>query len=100
MTLPPCHVMVTGHGGDGFLKFQDSEEISNFELADAFEQMHQKRRYNELLFLIDTCQAGSMLRPFYSPNIVGCGSSAVSEDSLSVSSLVDLLTWLCMFVCG
>lgn len=34
----------TGHGGNGFLKFQDSEEISNVELADAFEQMWQKRR--------------------------------------------------------
>lgn len=35
---------LTGHGGNGFLKFQDSEEISNVELADAFEQMWQKRR--------------------------------------------------------
>ena len=34
-----------GHGGDGFLKFQDAEEVSNIELADAFEQMWQKRRY-------------------------------------------------------
>jgi len=33
-----------GHGGNGFLKFQDSEEITNVELADAFEQMWQKRR--------------------------------------------------------
>lgn len=37
-------VCSTGHGGNGFLKFQDSEEISNVELADAFEQMWQKRR--------------------------------------------------------
>lgn len=37
-------VYMTGHGGDGFLKFQDSEEISSFELADAFEQMWQKQR--------------------------------------------------------
>ena len=34
-----------GHGGNGFLKFQDFEEIANVELADAFEQMWQKRRY-------------------------------------------------------
>ena len=33
-----------GHGGDGFLKFQDAEEISHVELADAFEQMWQKLR--------------------------------------------------------
>lgn len=98
-------VYMTGHGGDGFLKFQDSEEISNHELGDAFEQMWQKRRcvhtyvlflnaklcgfhllcrYNELLFIIDTCQAASMFRTFYSPNIVASGSSSVNEDSLSV----------------
>ena len=35
----------TGHGGDGFLKFQDAEEITSIELADAFEQMWQKQRY-------------------------------------------------------
>lgn len=28
----------------GFLKFQDSEEITNHELADAFEQMWEKQR--------------------------------------------------------
>ena len=33
-----------GHGGDGFLKFQDHEEISSAELADTFQQMWQKRR--------------------------------------------------------
>ena len=38
-----------------------------------------------MLFIIDTCQAASMFRPFYSPNIVATGSSSVSEDSLSVS---------------
>ena len=37
-------VYMTGHGGNEFLKFQDSEEISAFDLADAFEQMWQKKR--------------------------------------------------------
>jgi len=37
-------VLFPGHGGDGFLKFQDAEEITSVELADAFEQMWQKRR--------------------------------------------------------
>ena len=36
---------MTGHGGDEFLKFQDNEEISAFDIADAIEQMHEKRRY-------------------------------------------------------
>ena len=36
---------MTGHGGNEFLKFQDDEEISAFDIADAFEQMWQKKRY-------------------------------------------------------
>uniref|UniRef100_A0A8C5IJ92 GPI-anchor transamidase n=1 Tax=Junco hyemalis TaxID=40217 RepID=A0A8C5IJ92_JUNHY len=76
-------IYMTGHGGNGFLKFQDSEEITNVELADAFEQMWQKRRYNELLFIIDTCQGASMYERFYSPNIMALASSQVGEDSLS-----------------
>lgn len=37
-------IYLTGHGGDGFLKFQDSEEITSQEMADALEQMWQKQR--------------------------------------------------------
>jgi len=76
-------IYMTGHGGDGFLKFQDSEEITAVELADAFEQMWQKRRYNEVLLIVDTCQAESLSQKLYSPNILGIGSSKVGEDSLS-----------------
>jgi len=76
-------VYMTGHGGEGFLKFQDSEEITNIELADAFQQMWVKRRYNEVFFMIDTCQAASMFHKFYSPNILAVASSLVGEDSLS-----------------
>lgn len=39
-------IYLTGHGGDGFLKFQDSEEITSQEMADALEQMWQKQRYD------------------------------------------------------
>lgn len=75
---------VLGHGGDGFLKFQDNEEISDIELADAFQQMWEKKRYNQILFMIDTCQAASMYKKHYSPNIVSIASSQVGQDSYSV----------------
>lgn len=42
--------------------------------------------YNELLFIIDTCQGASMYERFYSPNIMALASSQVGEDSLSVSA--------------
>eukprot|EP01116_Phalansterium_solitarium_P025470 TRINITY_DN9765_c0_g1_i2.p1 TRINITY_DN9765_c0_g1~~TRINITY_DN9765_c0_g1_i2.p1 ORF type:complete len:377 (-),score=100.55 TRINITY_DN9765_c0_g1_i2:223-1353(-) len=83
-------VYMTGHGGDEFLKFQDNEEISSHDLADAFEQMHQKRRYRELMFMIDTCQANTMFTQFYSPSILAIGSSRLGENSYSHHSDPDL----------
>lgn len=58
-------------------------QVTSQELADAVEQMWQKRRYNEIFFIIDTCQAASMFDKFYSPGILSVASSLVGEDSLS-----------------
>jgi len=85
-------VYMTGHGGDEFLKFQDAEEISAFDIADAFEQMWEKRRYHEILFMIDTCQANTMYSKLYSPNILASGSSELDESSYSVHLLFGDLT--------
>jgi phosphatidylinositol glycan class K len=108
---------MTGHGGNEFLKFQDNEEISAFDIADAFEQMWEKKRfrlslfphwllglalhfgknrlidgafscsryrYNQILFMIDTCQANTMYTKFSSPNILATGSSELDQPSYSV----------------
>ncbi|GMG20245.1 unnamed protein product [Ambrosiozyma monospora] len=85
MTDQNSNIMIylTGHGGDEFLKFQDAEEISAFDLADAFEQMHEMKRYNEIMFMIDTCQANTMYSKIYSPNIISIGSSELHESSYS-----------------
>lgn len=77
---------MTGHGGDEFLKFQDAEEISAYDLADSFKQMSEKKRYNEILFMIDTCQANTMYSKINSTNILATGSSMLDESSYSVSS--------------
>ncbi|KAI0350818.1 hypothetical protein OH77DRAFT_1412400 [Trametes cingulata] len=76
-------IYMTGHGGNEFLKFQDSEEISAFDIADAVAQMWEKKRYNELFFMIDTCQANTMYSKFYSPNVLATGSSVIHENSYS-----------------
>ena len=67
----------------GGVTCQDSEEISSVELADAVEQMWQKRRYHELFYMVDTCQSESMFQLVYSPGVLAVGSSQVGEDSLS-----------------
>ncbi|EKX41480.1 hypothetical protein GUITHDRAFT_141965 [Guillardia theta CCMP2712] len=94
-------IYMTGHGGDEFLKFQDVEELSSRDIADAFAQMWEKERYNEILFMVDTCQAGTLANHLYSPNIFAVGSSQKGENSYSWGhddyiglSLVDRFTYV------
>ncbi|KAJ7531718.1 hypothetical protein O6H91_14G055900 [Diphasiastrum complanatum] len=79
------HVLLymTGHGGDEFLKFQDNEEIQSHDLADAIEQMHEKKRYKELLIMVDTCQAATLYSQIYSPGVLSVSSSKKGENSYS-----------------
>ena len=88
-------IYMTGHGGEGFLKFQDDNELSSVELADVVNQMWLRRRcvfidvlysdrYNEILLITDSCQAESMGSVVYSPNVITVGSSQIGEDSLAV----------------
>ncbi|KAF5092341.1 hypothetical protein D0Z00_004629 [Geotrichum galactomycetum] len=83
-------IYMTGHGGNEFLKFQDAEEIGAVDIADAFEQMSEKKRYNEILFMIDTCQANTMYTKFYSPNILAVGSSEIEQNSYSHHADLDV----------
>lgn len=48
-------------------------------------------RYNEMLFMIDTCQANTMYSKIMSPNILATGSSELGESSYSVSKV----NWTC-----
>lgn len=83
-------VYMAGHGGDEFLKFQDAEEITSLDLDDIFKQMWQKRRYNELLFVVDTCQAATLCEKVTAPNILCIGSSLKGENSYSHHTDADI----------
>lgn len=50
--------------------------------------------YNELFFMVDTCQAASLYEKFTSPNVLAVASSLVGEDSLSVSAINQPDYWL------
>ena len=75
---------MTGHGGDNFMKFRNVEEVSAHDLSTAFQNMWLQKRYREILFIIDTCQAASMFSLFKAPNIYAISSSKVGESSYSV----------------
>ncbi|KAJ1734507.1 glycosylphosphatidylinositol anchor biosynthesis, partial [Coemansia biformis] len=53
-------IYMTGNGGEDFLKVLDSEEINRFDIADAMQQLLEKNRYREMMFMSDTCQANTM----------------------------------------
>ncbi|GAX16499.1 phosphatidylinositol glycan, class K [Fistulifera solaris] len=74
-------IYLTGHGGDQFFKFQDVEEIMTQHLSAVFQQMHAAKRYHEILFVADTCQAFTLGDAFISPNITVIGSSLRKESS-------------------
>ena len=77
-------IYITGHGGDGFIKFQDQNQLRDGEIADALAQMHAKGRYNEVLFLADTCQASTLAKAIRSPRVLALSSSDVGENSYSL----------------
>lgn len=84
---------------------QDFEEMSSQDLADSIQEMHVKKRcvpaplsphgneatdavlysiahsYNEIFFMVDTCQAGSLSNALESPKVVTIGSSQTGENS-------------------
>lgn len=79
-------VLLTGHGGDNFFKFQDGEELMSNDIASVFSQMHAMKRYNEILFISDTCQAFTMADEIDVPNVYSVGSSLKGQNSYSSHS--------------
>ena len=76
-------IYMSGHGGDGFFKFQDNEELLSLELHDTFSEMRRNRRFNEIFLMVDSCQANTMFSSLTLPGILAAASSKLGEDSLS-----------------
>ncbi|KAL9182851.1 hypothetical protein ACHAXT_004130 [Thalassiosira profunda] len=95
-SLPPLDentnvlVYLTGHGGDNFFKFQDGEELMSHDVASAFSQMYELKRYNEILFISDTCQAFTMADEIQVPGVFSVGSSLKGENSYASHSDPDV----------
>lgn len=83
-------VYISGHGGNEFMKFQDHEELMAQDVADAVQQMHEKGRYNEVLLIVETCQAATLYSRIHSPNVLACASSIKGESSYSYLTDTDV----------
>jgi len=65
------------------MKFQDYDHVSGADIASAFQQMREQRRFNEILFMADTCHAGSLIEGIRTPGVFGMASSRRDENSYS-----------------
>ena len=74
-------IFMSGHGGDEFFKFRDYEELNTADFVSLFDQMFERKRYKEILFIVDTCQAETLGATISAPNITFVGSSHRGENS-------------------
>ena len=97
------HVLLymTGHGGDEFFKFHDSQELSSDSFGAAISEMYASNRYREMLLVIDTCQASTMANHITSPGVSVISSSTRGENSYAFDknniiglAVIDRFTYL------
>lgn len=50
-------IYMTGHGGDQFFKFRDTEVMTTQDLRFKMEELQITSRFHKVLFIFDTCQA-------------------------------------------
>ena len=79
-----------GHGGNGYLKVQNTMVLKSGELAYAVNEMYLKKRFGELLIVIDSCQALSMLNHIDLPGVHGISSSLTGEPAKSYGTHADV----------
>lgn len=83
-------IYMDGHGGDEFFKFHDGDELSAQSLGFSFTQMFIKKRYKEILFVVDTCQAATLAQHITAPRIVTVASSRKGENSFGYFANIDV----------
>lgn len=72
---------MTGHGGDGFLKFHDKEELTYADLGHALHDSWLRGLFSRVLVISDTCQAGSLGDWIHSPGVLLVASSVTGQNS-------------------
>ncbi len=81
---------MTGHGGDEFFKFHDTQEISSQDMGYLLRDMYAKNRYEEALLVVDTCQASTFSNHIDVPGVYTLTSSVQGENSYAHDTNVDL----------
>lgn len=81
---------LTGHGGDGYFKVQDTQVMLSADLANAVYEMNFKGKFEEMLIFIDSCKAISIFDYIDLPNVHGVSSSLRDQPAKSYGSNQEL----------
>ncbi|EGR28170.1 phosphatidylinositol glycan, putative [Ichthyophthirius multifiliis] len=73
----------TGHGGDGYLKMQDTDFVLDEQFDEILQESYIKNLYKEMLMINDSCSASTIFDKLTAPNIFGLGSSSFGQKSYS-----------------
>ncbi|OII74466.1 glycosyl transferase [Cryptosporidium ubiquitum] len=76
-------IFLTGHGGDGFLKFQDFEEMTSLELSNAIKEMKTQKRFKKIFIISETCQASTLHNHLDLEDVYAIGCSSLGQSSYS-----------------
>ncbi|KAH0474013.1 MAG: uncharacterized protein KVP18_004986 [Porospora cf. gigantea A] len=74
-------IYLTGHGGNDFLKFRDFEEVQSKDIIDAIRTLKEQNKFNEILLIVDTCQAETLVEDIDIPGVITMSSSQLNESS-------------------
>lgn len=55
-------VFWSGHGMQGNLLWGDADNFSHWQAAELFDTLHRRRKYRKMLWLVETCYAGSVAK--------------------------------------
>lgn len=79
-------IYITGHGGDGFIKYCNRSYIYKKDLTNALISLQKIRSLGKILFIADTCQADTLIDISALPgNISFLSTSLKGESSHSVN---------------
>lgn len=79
-------IYLTGHGGDGFIKYCNREYFFAEDITRALLKLQAIRRLGQVLFISDTCQADTLVNlAQLPPNVFFVSTSLKGESSHSVN---------------
>ena len=78
-------VIITSHGGEGFIKVRNTMVILSDELHRTLNEMYIKEKYKEMIFVLDTCEGFSLFDNVKVPNVYFVSSSSYNQKAHSYS---------------